>query len=148
MPDTTLVLGDFKFAGPEIPSQISVGGTQQLVVHEFIGGIRVIDAMGRRDRALEWSGWFMGKSAQSRSDYLDAYRVGGKAQPLTWAQYNYSVVVREFEAIFRREFEINYRILCEVVADNTTVSPGAAAVNIDTAIQNDQTTMNALGTWS
>ena len=56
--DTVLTLGDFEFARYEIPEQITFGGDQRLVVHELVGGTRVIDAMGRADAPLEWSGLF------------------------------------------------------------------------------------------
>lgn len=149
MPDLTLVLGDFTFADFEIPTQIAVGGIQQLIVHELVGGIRVVDAMGRRDRALEWSGWFMGEDALSRYSYLDAYRIAGKKQPLTWSQFNYLVLVHEFEPIVRREFEINYRIVCEVVADMTTAAAqDDSTVDVDSAINTDLTSANSLGTWA
>ena len=55
-PDTTINLGVFQFANHEIPERVSWGGSQRIAVHELVGGQRVLDAMGRSDRALTWSG--------------------------------------------------------------------------------------------
>lgn len=150
MADSQLVLGDFEFESAAIPTQIDVGGSQQLVIHELIGGIRVIDAMGRRDRALTWNGWFRGSGAKAQSDYLNAYRIGGQTLSLTWASFKYQVIVKEYRAEILLLSQIHYYIECEVVSDLTTVVPtgSAAVVNVDSALRNDQTTMNTLGNWS
>ena len=55
-PDTTINLGVFQFANHEIPERVSWGGSQRIAVHELVGGQRMLDAMGRSDRALTWSG--------------------------------------------------------------------------------------------
>jgi hypothetical protein len=144
--DTTLVLGDFTFSGPEIPEGIEVGGIQQLVVHELIGGIRVVDAMGRRDNALEWSGWFMGTNAKDRADFLDAYRISGQQLELTWGGYDYQVTVSEFKPKMRRLYEYSYRIVCTVVVDNGSASSQTSTTSTDDAVGDDLDTANDLAT--
>jgi hypothetical protein len=145
-PDTSLILDSFQFTGREIPAQIAVGGVQQLVVHELVGGIRVVDAMGRLDHALEWSGWFMGANSEARVAALEAYRVAGLPLSLTWAQYSYQVIVREFAPIFRRIYEYTYRIVCEIVADLTTAATADTSPDIDSAVNDDLDDANDLAT--
>ena len=57
---TTVTLGGFAFQDFEVPERIPAGGEQMLAIHKLVGGRRVIDAMGRDDAALEWSGYFLG----------------------------------------------------------------------------------------
>jgi len=137
MSDTTVQLGDVTFSGLEIPAEIPWGGTQRLAVHELVGGARVIDAMGRSDRPLEWSGIFQGLTASARAQLLDSIRVGGKPQQLLWAQFSYLVVVREFEARYQRFYQIPYHIVCEVVTDQTSPVTSAKTTDVDSAIQAD-----------
>lgn len=67
MPDTTVNLGSVQFANFEIPSSISWGGSQRIAKHELVGGQRVLDAMGRSDRPLAWSGLFQGPNEIGRA---------------------------------------------------------------------------------
>ena len=119
MPDTTLVLGDFQFASFEVPEQIGFGGEQQLVVHELVGGLHVIDAMGERPTAVEWSGIFAGASALDRALALDAMRKAGKPLELTWSELSYQVVIRSVRCTFQRFYRLPYSIVCEVISDQT-----------------------------
>lgn len=144
-PDTTLNLGQFQFAGLEIPPSLKFGGSQDLAVHKLIGGTRVIDAMGRSDHALEWSGIFMGATAVDRARFLDTLRVQGLPQALTWAQFSYQVIVHEFEADYQRYFQVPYRISCEVIADLANPVTNIAAAAIDQAITDDLNVSTGLG---
>ncbi len=145
MADTTLVLGSVTFADLEIPPSIPFGGEQHLSVHELIGGARVIDAMGRADRPIEWTGWFRGTTAVERAQLLDSLRVSGVTQSLTWGKFSYSVVVKSFLADYQRFYEIPYRILCEVISDLTTPVVSAAPP-IDQVINSDASDATALAT--
>ena len=138
-PTTKLTLGDFAFSAMEIPGEIGFGGSQRLAVHELVGGARVIDAMGRSDRPLEWSGLFMGAGAADRAQYLDSLRVSGRALGLSWGQFRYTVVVREFSASYQKSYQIPYRIVCEVVEDNTSPVTAAGRPPVDQAITDDAT---------
>ncbi len=99
-PDTVLTLGDFEFAAYEIPEKISFGGSQHLTTHELIGGARVIDAMGRSDMPIAWSGVFDGENALERARYLDGLRIAGKSLKLTWSELSYQVIVAELERAY------------------------------------------------
>lgn len=127
MPDTTLQLGDFIFSRFEVPEQIAFGGEQKLIVHELIGGVRVVDAMGDQPTALDWSGIFAGPDALDRALYLDGIRKAGKALKLSWSGLRYTVIVRTLSCDFRAFYRLPYRISCEVVSDDT--APVTAANN-------------------
>lgn len=143
-PDTSLVLGDFEFASTEIPERIAFGGEQRLVTHELVGGQRIVDAMGRSDMPLEWSGYFLGQNALSRARYLDNLRVAGKELLLQWSELSYFVVVQSFHCTFERAYKLPYSISCIVVEDATspvrTISPNG----LDEAIAADMTAASGL----
>lgn len=136
-PDTTVNLGLFQFASFEVPAKIPFGGSQRTAVHELVGGQRQIDAMGRSDRALEWSGLFMGTNAVDRARFLDTMRANGAAQTLTWGQFKYSVIVKEFDAEYERFYQIPYRISCEVIADLANPVNTVSPPSIDSDILTD-----------
>ena len=142
--DTTLVLGAFQFGSLEIPAEIAFGGAQRLSIHELVGGVRVIDAMGRSDSALEWSGLFLGQGAIDRARYLDTIRASGVVQSLTWSAFNYNVVVRDFKANYQKAYQIPYRIVCEVVSDLTEPITASGLPPVDQAITDDATTSGVL----
>lgn len=116
-PDTVLKLGEFEFQALEVPESITAGGAQQLVTHTLVGGARVIDAMGRGDRDLEWSGYIMGLAALERARFLDTQRVNAPELLLSWSKLRFRVVIAEFEWTFERYYQIPYRIRCTVIED-------------------------------
>lgn len=144
-PDTILVLGDFEFAGFEIPERIPFGGDQKLVTHELVGGQRVVDAMGRSDAPLEWSGIFLGQNALDRARYLDGLRVAGKELLLTWSEFSYFVVIQSFRCTFERSYKLPYSITCVVIQDATSPVNTIAVPDVDTAMADDMASMNDLG---
>lgn len=113
-----LTLGEVEFRDFEVPESFRAGGEQMLVVHKLVGGRRVIQAMGRDDAALEWSGLFRGSDAQARARVLDEVRIGGAAQALAFGELAYTVVIRRFVFDQHKPFEIAYEIVCEVVSDD------------------------------
>ncbi len=125
--DWKLKLGDFVFQETEIPEKISFGGEQKLAVHRLVGGGRVVDAMGRDDAALEWSGLFLGEQALERARHLDNLRIAGAPVALSWHELAYQVVIRSFHAPFERFYKIPYTIVCEVVEDKSKPLAPAAA---------------------
>lgn len=148
-PDTTVNLGQFQFALFEIPEKISFGGSQRLTVHELVGGVRVIDAMGRADKPLEWTGLFQGPNATERAKFLDTMRAQGLAQTLTFGKLAYSVIVRDFSADYERFYQIPYTISCEVIADLANPVTSLPQPSIDSDILTDYgsavTLANAVG---
>ena len=142
---TRVTLGDLTFSYLEVPETIPFGGEQRLTVHELVGGVRVVDAMGRADMPLAWSGLFLGESALSRARYLDTLRVSGQALLLTWSELRYRVVVQSFEASFNKPYEIPYRISCVVVEDQTAPVTTVAQASIDDLMSSDMGFANGFG---
>lgn len=144
-PDTVLTLGDVEFARYEIPEKIPFGGDQRLVVQELVGGVRVVDAMGRSDAPLEWSGLFQGENALARARYIDGLRIAGKALILSWDEFRYRVVIASFRADFERFYQIPYRINLTVVEDLSNPVTSVADAGIDELIADDMNLANSLG---
>jgi hypothetical protein len=141
---TSLSLGDVLFADLEVPEHITFGGEQRLTVHELVGGTRIVDAMGRSDMPLDWSGWFMGQNALARAQYLEAQRIAGMSVPLVWSELFYDVVIQRFEADFQREWMIPYRITCVVVANHSQPVTSLAGPSINDLINTDLSSANLL----
>lgn len=144
-PDTVVTLGDFAFSRFEIPEKIPFGGAQILAVQKQIGGKRVIDAMGPDEMPLAWSGLFQGENALERARYLHRLRIAGKALPLNWDEFRYSVLIERFECDFERYYKIPYRITCLVVEDMTTPVTEIASAGIDESITDDMNDAMGLG---
>lgn len=111
-----ITIGGIGLSDMEVPEKLTWGGQQQLAVHRLIGGQRVIDAMGPDDRTLDWSGLLRGSNAVARARQLDALRTSGQQQTLVWADFNYAVVVQNFEADYTKQgYRVPYRISCAIV---------------------------------
>lgn len=112
-------LGDFTFQAWEIPESITWGGGHHLAVHKLPGGVRVIEAMGRDDDEITWSGIFLSSDASDRADQLDQMRVDGENLELVFAGRNYSVVISRFRADQRKINYVPYSISCTVLTDES-----------------------------
>lgn len=145
MADTKLVLGSFVFSAMEIPESILFGGAQRLVTHKLPGGARVVQAMGRDDAPLAWSGLFLGDQARDRALYVDYLRVQGKPLKLTWDQFQYTVVIESFNCAFERFYKLPYQISCMVVSDDAAPTETYALNGYDAAILGDNTLAQSLG---
>lgn len=113
-----IVLGEVTFSEMEVPETVSWGGRQQTVVHRMPGGKRVIDAVGRDDAPIRWSGYLMGAEREERAWQIDQMRAGGWPVNLQWGTHLFVVVVKEFRAE-DQAFRTRYTISCEVIADAT-----------------------------
>jgi len=129
-----LTLGPITFANYEIPQKINFGGTQALAVKQLVGGMRVVDAMGRLDDDITWSGLFFGSTSTFRARYLDFLRVQGNPMPLTWSQFNYQVVIKDFKASFERNYQIPYTITVQVIQDLNKPFPVLLPVGYNDAV--------------
>lgn len=145
MPQVQLSLGDLVFAGMEVPERLAWGGEQSLVVHKLVGGARVVDAMGRDDMPLEWSGWFMGAEALDRAQYLNTQRLLGQPLTLSLDALLFTVLIQHFEASYELAYRIPYRICCVVVQDLATPTVAGAVPGVDDAMDADMATANGLG---
>lgn len=131
-----LRLGTVTFANFEIPEKINFGGSQALSVKQLVGGKRIVDAMGRVDDDITWSGIMFESTATQRAQFLDAMRVAGAPLTLTWGQFNYLVVIKSFRASFERTYQIPYEITCVVIQDLNKPFPFLVPVLYNDAILN------------
>jgi hypothetical protein len=136
MANTTLTLGPVIFQGFEIPCGINFGGKQRLAVHRLPGGVRVIDALGRDDADIAFSGIFCGDNATLRARLLDEMRASGALLPLTWDVFFYTVVVAQFQANYSTSNWIPYRITCTVLLDEASALI-QAAVSLGASVLSD-----------
>lgn len=139
-----LTLGQVTFANFEIPERINFGGTQSLSVKQLVGGLRVIDSMGRIDDDITWSGLFFGSTATFRAQFLDGMRVAGQQLNLNYSQFNYNVVIKDFKASFERFYQIPYTITVTVVQDLNKPFPVLVPVAYNDVIINAQVEANDL----
>ena len=140
-----LTLGPVAFAGFELPSSITFGGSQRLAIHRLPGGVRIIDALGPDPADISFSGIFSGPDAADRARLLDTLRVAGLALPLAWDAFLYSVILERFEADYRSPWWIPYRISCTVVQDEATAVV-SAALNLGSTISADLVAAGSYGT--
>lgn len=147
MSDITLVLGDFTFQDMEVPEVIGFGGAQALSVKKLLGGVRVIDAMGTDPKPLEWSGTFFptqdGQSALDRALTLQQMKDAAQPIALSWDQLYLMVYIRSFEPDYRFA-RIPYRIVCEVLKDQTAPIYADAEPDADDLINGDLDSANTL----
>jgi hypothetical protein len=134
-----LQLGTVNFQDFEIPARIRFGGAQRLAVHVLPGGARVIDAMGRDDADIAWSGMFSGSDAAERARGIDLMRAQGGVWTLAWDEFCYLVVVGQFDAAYEHSNWVPYRISCKVVQDlaqsaASVVAPVVTSVLADLGI--------------
>ena len=134
-----VTLGGVILRPTEVPDNIPFGGSQMVASKTLIGGTRIVDAMGRNDADLEWSGRFWGADALSRAQLFDAMRIAGQPVNLFWAGLSFSVVIKRFIPNFTRINNIPYSITCEVIADNSKPQDAAAAANLDDQMNDDLT---------
>lgn len=140
----TLLLGPVQFAAFELPERIIFGGSQLLSVHQLLGGLRVIDAMGPDDTDVTWGGIFSGSDAALRARLLDTLRATGAPLPLIWDGFFYTVVIRSFLAEYQNPHWLPYRISCAVLRDEARAVI-AAAVNLASSALTDLATAASAG---
>lgn len=144
-PDTVITLGDFEFRSFEVPEKLPFGGEQLAATHQLIGGVRIIDTMGRSDAPIAWSGIFLGEGALTRARYLDSLRIAGKPLKLTWSQFSFTVIVQRFTAEFERFYQVPYNILCDVVADLASPVTTQDVADLDDQMASDMNKASGLG---
>jgi hypothetical protein len=130
-----VVLGSFAFGGMEVPEFITFGGKQQMDVKRLIGGERIIDILGPDERALAWSGIFIGGFPRLRAQQLDQMRIAGQVLPLIWGTFYYTVLIEDFAADTRYG-QVPYRISC-IVQRNEAAQPLDAANDLLGSLTDD-----------
>lgn len=138
--DCTLTLGSVTFSGVEVPESIAVSGLQRTSIHDLVGGVRIIDAMGAFSEAVEWSGWLVGQTAQARARQLNALRVAGQAITLAWSEQMMLVLVRQCRIVFERFYRVRYTLTCDVVQDQSLQAPAQPYASVDALVSQDMAT--------
>lgn len=119
-----LITGDyFTFRNFEVPDRAPFGGEQALSVHKLIGGQRIIDAMGRDDQDISWSGLFLSADADVRARIIDQFRVAGQPMLLTWGEHRYTVLIQSFRPSYEQPGKVPYSITFTVLLDQTKTVP-------------------------
>ncbi len=137
MTDTIINLGGFEFRDLEIPSEINFGGDHKLVVHELVGGQRIVDAMGRNDTNISWEGLITGSDAIDRALQLEGFRTSGQTVTLSWFNLTYEVVVETFIAKTQKYYQVSYNIACKTVQSGNSPFGLLSLLGIDQSLAND-----------
>lgn len=117
---TICQLGPVTLSGFELPEEIPLGGPQRLVVNQFVGkNKREVHLLGAQPRPVQWKGAFYYQSAIDRARFIDSLRVLGDPIVLTWGDFQYLVVISNFEFTPKNFNDIPYEIVLEVVEDLT-----------------------------
>ena len=129
-----VTIGGIGLSGLEVPAKMPFGGDQRLVVHKLPGGGRVVDALGRDDRDIEWSGYFTGGNAVARALQLDTIRTSGRQVTLTWGSFRRNVVLKTFDVDYGSAGSLlPYRLVCVVV----TIGPGTSQPTLLSSVASD-----------
>ncbi|MHA3052534.1 hypothetical protein [Acinetobacter sp. ANC 4640] len=119
---TRLILGDFEFLDFEVPERIQILGKQKTVIHQMIGGKRVIDVLGTEYDPIRWSGIITGSESSSRVQALEQIRDAGNVVTLTLDDISFDVVVIEFAPTYEFKYRRPYHIEVAVLKRNDAPS--------------------------
>lgn len=117
---TRLRLGDFEFLDFEVPERITIPGRQKTVLHQMVGGKRVIDVLGVEYDPLTWSGVITGSQSGDRVKALEQMRDAGETLTLTLDEYSFKVVITSFVPVYEFIYRRPYSIEVAIVANNAS----------------------------
>ena len=135
--DSVLILGDIVFQHLEIPPRFNFGGEQLMKVHQLIGGAREVNALGRADADITFSGLYFGTEGAERARAVDYMRVRGTQVELVFGEFVYLVLIREFAPSFERYYQVYYTLTVTVINDLTMPVPVPVPANYNSGINND-----------
>ncbi|HHL2824784.1 TPA: hypothetical protein ACQ431_003015 [Citrobacter murliniae] len=110
--------GTFEFLDFELPERITIPGRQKTVIHQMIGGKRLIDVLGVEYDPITWSGIFTGSTTKSRVAMLMGMRDAGEKLTLTLDNYSFDVVITDFNPVYEFIYRQPYSISLAVVQRN------------------------------
>jgi hypothetical protein len=135
---TRLILGDFEFLDFEVPERIQILGKQKTVIHQMIGGKRVIDVLGAEYDPIQWSGIITGSESSSRVQALEQIRDTGNVVTLTLDDVSFDVVVTEFAPVYEYKYRRPYHIEVAVLKRNDSPSGANSLLgSLDALINSD-----------
>jgi hypothetical protein len=140
-----LMLGNITFNDWEVPEEIpNLFGTNKLAVHDFPGGTRTVQNLGNFPfpeiswKGILWDGDKANPVAFDRATALNQLRKEQQPITLKWGQFNYQVVVKEFEITGKLKQMLEYRIALVPIMDQTSSSNGADPPLPETILQQAQ----------
>ncbi len=133
---TSVVLGDIALQDFEVPEKIEFGGAQRVIVHELIGGGRVVDALGGQPQEVSFSGFLSGATAVARAQALEIICTAGEIISLSWQNFYYRVIVADFFIDYEKSWWMPFTIRCAVVQDSVS-PPQGSTVPISNLIAGD-----------
>ena len=137
MLDTIIWLGGYSFNSWGVPARINGGGRQQLVVHQLIGGARVIETLGWNADDVCFRGRLRGLAASVEVRLLETLARSGQPVVFSYWSNRYQVVVRSFRWCFERYYEISYELDLTVLADLTQDAWQVLSTTLDEAFGAD-----------
>ncbi len=96
----------------------------------------MIDALGRDDADITFSGIFYGGEATLRARLLDEMRATGALLPLTWDAFFYTVVIARFQAKYTKVNWIPFRITCTILRDEASATIDSV-LSLGAIVEND-----------
>lgn len=136
MATVAVTLGPIAFRDFEVPERIVFGGVQRLVVHQPIGGGRVVDVLGAEPGEIAFGGVFSGPDAALRAEAIEAARDAGAVLPLAWDGFARMVLVAGFGASYEKNWWIPFALTLLVVQTPSLLLPqalGQAEADLATA---------------
>ncbi|MFZ4214902.1 hypothetical protein ACOZB2_26280 [Pantoea endophytica] len=115
---TRLMLGEFEFMEFEVPERVVIPGRQKTVLHQLIGGRRIIDVLGTEYEPLTWSGVITGLQASERVSALERMRDEGRPTVLTLDDYRFTVIITRFTSVYEFIWRRPYSIEVAVVSND------------------------------
>jgi hypothetical protein len=150
MPTDVFTLGNLivdEFSTPQDPQ---FGGVRDLIVHNLPGGSRVVDLLGAFDgpggphKGFTFYGTFWGDNAASNAEALDAMRISGATQTLSWGGRAWQVIVSNVEITCHR-FPMHYSYHVDLVVVQNNMFPASGAIaTIDAMLVQDMATAMAI----
>jgi len=137
--DAALILGDVIFGHMEVPETLNFGGSQVLSMHQLVGGTRVVNALGRSDEDISWSGFFFGEAAFERSRALDFIRTEGIKIELIFGELIYFGIIKSFHADLQRFYQIPYSIVFTIIENLSIPVPFPTPNGYNDAVNDDMT---------
>ncbi len=93
------------------PQALDIANTQQLAVHDLIGGGRVVEALGRKMTPVSWEGVFLGAPmAFDAGLALQALAASGGSTLLTWERFRFRGLISALSLSCESAFRISYKI--------------------------------------
>lgn len=134
--ENPFVIGGLALTVTSAPREITVGsGEQKIVVHELVGGGRVVHVLGFQPDLCEFTGRARQPDIDTIVQQFTRFQVDGKERLFTWKDQQYYGVVKKFSPTYQNGGNrLLWKISIEVTRDaNGSFSPTTPIPSIDDA---------------